>query len=88
MDALVCDSSGSEPGGFSLKKPTSDIPQNAVEIRVEGDDGVTECVVDGRVVGRRVYNEKGRIVRERSLKDGKQHGNEIVWDDDGTLLSV
>lgn len=71
-----------------MKRPTSDIPRNAVEIRVEGYDGLAECVVDGRVVGPRVYNEKGRIVRETSLKDGKRHGNEIEWDDDGTLLSV
>ena len=88
VDAVVCDRSGSEPGGFSLKKPVSDIPQNAVEMQVKGSARLTECIVEGRVVGRRVYNEKGRIVRERSLKDGKQHGNEIVWDDDGTLLSV
>src|SRR4051812_48385241 len=70
-----------------MKQLKSDIPENAVERRVEGYDGV-ECVVDGRVVGRRIYNEKGRIVRETPLKDGKKHGNEIEWKDDGTLLSV
>lgn len=61
----------------SMKRPQSDIPHNAVERRVEGYDGLTECVVDGRIVARRVYNETGRIVRETSLKDGKRHGNEI-----------
>jgi hypothetical protein len=71
-----------------MKQLKSDIPENAVERRVEGSDGLTECVVDGRVVGRRFYNEKGRIVRETPLRDGKKHGNEIEWDDDGTLLSV
>ena len=71
-----------------MKRPQTDIPHHAVERRVEGYDGLTECVVHGRVVGRRVYNETGRIVRETSLKDGKKHGNEIEWTDDGTLLSV
>jgi len=71
-----------------MKQLKSDIPENAVERRVEGYDGLTECVVDGRVVGRRVYNKKGRIVRETALKNGMRHGNEIEWDDDGTLLSV
>jgi hypothetical protein len=46
------------------------------------------CVVDGRIVGRRVYNKKGGIVRETALKNGMRHGNEIEWDDDGRLLSV
>ena len=71
-----------------MKQLKSDIPENAVERRVECCDGLTEYAVDGRIVGRRVYNEKGRIVRETPLKDGKRHGNEIEWDDDGTLLSV
>ena len=71
-----------------MKRPKSDIPQNAVERRVEGYGGLTECVIDGLVLGRRVYNDKGGIVRETSLKDGKKHGNEIEWNDDGTLLSV
>src|SRR6266550_5975249 len=71
-----------------MKQLKSDIAENAVERRVECCDGLTEYVVAGRIVGRRVYNEKGRIVRETSLKDGKKHGNEIEWDDDGTLLSV
>jgi hypothetical protein len=73
---------------FPLKRPKSDIPQSAVEIRVEGYDGLTECMVDHHVIGRRVYNEAGRIVRETPLKNGKRHGREIEWDDDGTLLSV
>ena len=71
-----------------MKQLKSDIPDNAVEMRVEGCDGLTECVVDGRIVGRRVYNEKGRIVRETALKNGMRHGNEIEWDDDGRLLFV
>ena len=71
-----------------MKQLKSDIPDNAVEMRVEGCDGLTECVVDGRIVGRRVYNKKGRIVRETALKNGMRHGNEIEWDDDGRLLSV
>ena len=55
---------------------------------VEGHDGLTECVLDGEVVGRRVYNEKGNIFRETPLKDGKRHGREIEWDDDGKLVSI
>jgi hypothetical protein len=71
-----------------MKRPKSDIALSAVEIRVEGYDRLTECVVDGEVVGRRVYNKAGRIVTETPLKDGKRHGREFEWDDDGTLLSV
>jgi len=71
-----------------MKQLKSDIPDNAVERRVEGCDGLTECVVDGRIVGRRVYNKKVGIVRETALKNGMRHGNEIEWDDDGRLLSV
>src|SRR6185295_4425237 len=66
-----------------MKQLKSDIPDNAVEMRVEGFDGLTECVVDGRIVGRRVYSKKGGIVRETALKKGMRHGNEIEWDDDG-----
>ena len=47
-----------------MKQLKSDIPDNAVERRVEGRDGLTECVVEGRIVGRRIYNEKGTIIKE------------------------
>ena len=59
-----------------------------MERPVEGHDGLTECVLDGEVVGRRIYNEKGNISRETPLKDGKRHGRKIEWDDDGKLVSI
>jgi hypothetical protein len=71
-----------------VKRPRSDIPLNAVERRVEGYDDHAECVLDGRVVGQRFYNEHGKMFRETPLKDGKKHGKEIEWNDDGALLSV
>ena len=66
----------------------SPIPRNAVETSVKGSKGFTELKLNGRVVGRRTYNKEGRLIRETSLKDGKKHGLEIEWNDDGTLLSV
>jgi hypothetical protein len=71
-----------------MKPFKSQFPPNAVETRVKGYDGFTELKVKGRVVGQRTYNKQGRIIRETSLKDGKRHGSEIEWNDDGTLLSI
>jgi hypothetical protein len=41
--------------------------------------------VDGRVVGRRVRDEAGRVTHEHGLKDGRKHGPERSWDDEGHL---
>jgi MORN repeat variant len=71
-----------------LKKPPSDIPLNVIERAVEGSVGFTECILDGCVVGRRIYYENGKLLRETPLRDGRKHGKEFEWDEDGTLLSV
>jgi hypothetical protein len=76
------------PLWLPMKRPKSDIPQNAVERHVEGYEGLTECVLGGHVVGKRVYNQEGRLVKETSMKDGLRHGREIEWYDDGVLVLV
>jgi hypothetical protein len=49
---------------------------------------LTECILDGQVVGQRAYDHDGRLMIETPLKDGKKHGREYTWREDGTLLSV
>jgi hypothetical protein len=46
---------------------------------------VRECISDGKVVGTRAYDRERRLQIETPLKDGKKHGREIYWNDDGTL---
>ena len=65
----------------------SQFPGNAVETRAAGG-GYSELKLDGRVVGHRIYNDEGRMIKETSLKRGLRHGLEIEWNDDGTVLSV
>ena len=78
-------------------KPKSDIPQHAteVEIREYRQEGqhiffrVTECILNGELVGQRSYDSDGRLIIETPLKGGKKHGREYVWDDfSGNLESV
>ena len=49
---------------------------------------VTECTVDGQVVGRRAYDSNGRLMRETPLKNGRKQGREYIWDETGHLESV
>ena len=49
---------------------------------------ITECTLDGQVVGRRAYDGKGRLVMETPLKNGKKHGREFSWNENGVLESV
>ena len=71
-----------------MKKPKSDIPQNATErvIREYRQEGLhiyfktTECILDGQVVGQRGYDEDGRLMIETPMKNGKKHGREYIWD--------
>ena len=49
---------------------------------------VTECTVDGQVVGRRAYDSNGRLMREIPLKNGRKQGREYIWDETGHLESV
>ena len=79
-----------------MKKIKSDIPQNATEVviskhRQKGfhtSFQTTECLLDGQVVGRRFYDSDGNIQKETSLKNGKKHGREYIWDETGSLESV
>ena len=79
-----------------MRRLKSDIPPNVVEqvtreFRREGgaiSERVTSCLLNGEVVGQRVYNEEGQLVIESPLRDGSKHGCEYHWDDDGRLLSI
>ncbi len=78
-----------------MKKPKSDIPQNATEVviskyRQKGFHiffQTTECLLDGLVVGQRFYDSDGNIQKETPLKNGKKHGREYIWDETGALES-
>jgi hypothetical protein len=71
-----------------MKTPRSDIPRGVVEQLVTEDPQhrIVNCLLDGRIVGRRTYCGVGRLVVETPLKDGHKHGREYSWNDDGTLL--
>jgi hypothetical protein len=79
-----------------MRKVKSSIPQNIIEkplreYRQEGalhDDRVTDCLLNGILVGRRVYNEERVMVLETPMKDGLKHGWEFTWDDEGALVLV
>ena len=49
---------------------------------------IRECILRGEVVGQRAYDAEGRLSIETALKNGKKHGREFNWNDDGSLLSV
>jgi hypothetical protein len=74
----------------------SSIPQNIVEkpLREYKQEGtrsyyrVTDCFLNGILVGQRVYNLKGTLVLETPIKDGLKHGREFTWGDDGKLLLI
>lgn len=79
-----------------MKRPKSDIPQEAIEVEISEyrQQGqaiyfrVTECILNGRVVGFRSYDLDGSLRKETTMKDGKRHGREYVWDELGNLESV
>ena len=79
-----------------MKRPKSDVPQGAFEREIEEyrEKGkliyfrLTECILDGQVVGRRAYDREGVLRVETPLKNGKKHGREYVWDEQGMLESV
>jgi antitoxin component YwqK of YwqJK toxin-antitoxin module len=79
-----------------MKTLKSSIPQKAVEkpIREYEEENVihlyrmTNCFLNGNLVGQRFYTQAGVLVLETPLKDGLKHGWERTWDDDGTLLLV
>ena len=79
-----------------MKQPTSDIPQNAVEVEISQyrQEGsliyfrVTECILDNEVVGQRAYDRDENLRVETPLKNGMKHGRELIWNEDGVLESV
>ena len=79
-----------------MKRFKSDIPQNVIEhtTREFRRDGgaiyhrLSNCVLNGEVVGQRAYNKEGQLVTETPLKDGTKHGREYQWDDDGRLILI
>jgi hypothetical protein len=64
----------------------SDIPVRAREVLVSRS--VREYHLAGRLVGRRLFNAQARLISETPMRDGRKHGREINWDDDGSLVSV
>ena len=79
-----------------MRRFKSDIPPNVVEqtkreFRRDGSaiyHKITVCVLNGEVVGERVYGEDGQLVIETPMRNGKKHGREFDWDDDGTLSLI
>ena len=79
-----------------MKRRKSDIPANATDVVVSDyrevglhvSFRITECILNGRVVGQRSYDQDGRLMMETPMKNGKRHGREYVWDENGDLLSV
>ena len=65
----------------SLRRFKSDIPPNVVEqvIREFRREGgaiywrLTDCVLNGEVVGQRGYGEEGQLVMETPLRNGSTH---------------
>jgi hypothetical protein len=79
-----------------LRRFKSDIPTNVVErvtrkFRREGALiylRLTFCILTGEVVGQRAYGEEGQLVNETPMRNGKKHGREFNWDDDGKLSLI
>jgi antitoxin component YwqK of YwqJK toxin-antitoxin module len=79
-----------------MKPRKSDIPQNAHErvIREYSEEGaliyfrITECSLEGQIVGQRAYDRQGNLRMETPLMNGKKHGREYVWNEAGALESM
>ena len=79
-----------------MRRFKSDIPPNVVEHvtrEYRRDDSaiyfrLTDCVLNGEVVGQRGYGEEGQLVMEIPLRNGSRHGREFQWNDDGTLSLI
>lgn len=79
-----------------MRRFKSDIPPNVVEhvtreFRREGGaiyGRLTDCILNGEVVGRRTYNEEGQLIIETPLRNGRKYGREFYWNDDGSLSLI
>lgn len=79
-----------------MRRVKSDIPDGATERviqKYERNMGLIrlerrECISNGQLVGYRCYDDKSRLQIETPLRDGKKHGREIYWYDEGAVLLV
>jgi hypothetical protein len=79
-----------------MRRLKSDIPAGATErlLRKAKRRGIItelrmmECVLNGKVVGRRGYTPEGKLVIETPLENGRAHGSAIQWNEDGKLELV
>lgn len=79
-----------------MKQRESDIPQDAVEwlVREYSQQGqltyfrLMDCMFHDQLVGQRAYDNHGKLIIETPLKDGKKHGREYRWNEEGALESV
>src|SRR5215211_7105049 len=79
-----------------MRNLKSSIPQAVIEkpVRENRQGGafgyfrVTHCLLNGILVGQRVYSQQGVMILETPMKDGLKHGSEFTWDDAGTLLLI
>lgn len=69
-----------------MARRKSDIPERAKALAVA--PALDEFHIGGKVVGQRRFNASGRLILETPLRDGRKHGREITWDDDGVLELV
>jgi hypothetical protein len=80
-----------------MRRPKSDIPAGAEEKVIQQYEAkptergsvvnleTHEYTIDGKVVGWCSYDAEGRLVTETPVKNGKKHGRQIFWNEDGTV---
>ena len=79
-----------------MRRFKSDIPLNVIEqtTREFRRDGLaifhrlTVCLLNGEVVGQRLYGEEGQLLTETPMRNGKKHGREFQCYEDGTLSLI
>jgi hypothetical protein len=85
---------------MAMRRPKSDISAGAEE-KIIGSYREEQCGrgglihpevrayhIAGKIVGYRYYNADGILINETPIKDGKKHGRELTWDDDGHYCAV
>jgi antitoxin component YwqK of YwqJK toxin-antitoxin module len=70
----------------------SSIPEEAEEVRVRrypsGAKSHANYILNGELVGRRVFYESGLLEDESSIRNGLLHGVQYRWYENGQFLSV
>lgn len=76
-----------------MRRPKSDIPSGITERLIREYEPVgpfayrlVECILNDQLVGQRVYDQDGQLILETPIKDGKRHGREYRWYEDGSTL--